>query len=159
MVSVEDYAQDPDEALVRGFCRYVGIPLPVDPTLRHGAQAQGLSQALRSVLSRTKEDSVIVMLSDLCTADDLTELRAVAHLAKRKRHQLVLCAPDARAFSTFPDAQDRLEEALVETALFRMQGNLVRAKQQLGAQGLTWLSCRPEDLLPQLLARLGRAAG
>lgn len=159
IVPIEAYARDPARATLRAFCRHVGIPLPLDPTPRPGAQAEGIETAIHSILRHRGGPHAIVLISDLYTADDLEALRRVALASRRHRHSMVVFCPSDPAFDNEDlAALDRLQLAVAEVSRLRVRQALDQAQAALKGAGVTFLRCGPEDVVPRLLQRLRHAA-
>ncbi|MCC6620463.1 MAG: DUF58 domain-containing protein [Deltaproteobacteria bacterium] len=164
IVPLEAYAVDPKRSVLRAFARWSGIPLPRDPTPRPGGQAHGLEAVLEALLmtqGRAKSGSHLLMpISDLHTADDLDALRRVALAARRHRHGIVFAIPtgDRNLVKDMTTRDPRLLRALVEVSALRAAQSLRTAEAVLRPAGATFVTVRPDDPLPRVLARLRQMA-
>ncbi|MCA9517558.1 MAG: DUF58 domain-containing protein, partial [Myxococcales bacterium] len=160
LLPYDGYASDYQRSVLRAFCRYKGIPLPLDPTPRPGGQSHGLEAAIQAVMAARGGPHTIVAVSDLTSIDDLEPLRRTALAARRRHHSLVLLCPDHHGFDlaeTEPGA-DRLQDAIIEVERLRMRQNLALARTMLRPGGTVFLSVGPEDALARVLARLSQVA-
>ncbi len=158
VVPLFSYARDPQRAILRAFCRHLGVPLPLDPTPRPGAQARGLEAAMEHVLTARGGPHAIVIMSDLYSADDLEALRHIAAAARRHRHSVVVVCPDHPGFEGAAAGADALEDAVLDVARLRVSHSLELAQAALRPAGVTFLRCGPEDVVPRLLQRLRQVA-
>jgi len=159
VLPVDAYAADPVESALRAFCRHAGIPLPMDPVARPGAQGRGLETATRAVLSARGGPHTVVVVSDFFSADDPELLRRAALAARRKRHHLIAFCPWDPAFEgAIPETGAPLERAVLEAQRLRVLHHLEAAQAVLRPAGATFLRCGPEDVLPKLLTRLRHVA-
>jgi len=164
IVPLDAYAVDPGRSVLRAFARWVGIPLPRDPTPRPGGQAHGLEAVMEALLTtqgRARSGSHLLMpITDLYTADDLDALRRVALAARRHRHGLVFAIPtgDRNLVKDMVSKDPRLMRALVEVSSLRASQSLRTAEAVLRPAGATFVTVRPDDPLPRVLARLRQIA-
>ncbi|MFO0750652.1 MAG: DUF58 domain-containing protein [Myxococcota bacterium] len=164
VVPFADYAVDPRRAILRAFCRFRGIPLPRDPTPRPGGQAHGLEAGIEALLAthgRARSGShLLLSVSDLYTADDLDALRRVALAARRHRHGLVFAIPtgDRNLGRDIVSRDPRLFRALIEVSALRAAQSLRTAEAVLRPAGAHFVTVRPDDPLPRVLARLRQVA-
>lgn len=164
LVPYSDYAVDPRRAIFRAFARHHGVPLPRDPTPRPGGQAHGLEAAIEALLAthtRARSGShLLLSISDLYTADDLDALRRVALAARRHRHGMVFAIPtgDRHIGKDIVSRDPRLFRALIEVSALRAAQSLRTAEAVLRPAGAHFVTVRPDDPLPRILARLRQVA-
>jgi len=158
VLPIDAYSRDAKSSVLRAFCRYSGIPLPLDPTPRPSGQARGLEGALHEVLAARGGPHTVLVISDFYSADDLDTLRRVALAARRRRHSLVVFCPWDAGFERGPALPDRMAEAIVEVSRLRVGHNLQAAQALLRPAGVRFLRCSPDDVVPRLLARLRQVA-
>ncbi|TNF23780.1 MAG: DUF58 domain-containing protein [Deltaproteobacteria bacterium] len=159
LIPFDGYAADYQRSVLRAFCRHVGIPLPVDPTLRPGGQARGLEAAVEAVMASRGGPHTMVSISDFFTADDVNALRRVAVAARRRHHSLLVLCPDHQGFDLADaDPEDRLQHAIIDVERLRVRQNLTLAQTVLKPAGAVFLSVGPEDALARILARLRQVA-
>jgi len=159
LVPFDGYAADYQRSVLRAFCRHVGVPLPVDPTLRPSGQAHGLEAAVEAVMASRGGPHTMVSISDFFTADDVDALRRVAIASRRRHHSLIVLCPDHQGFDLADaDPEDRLQHAIIDVERLRVRQNLSLAQTVLKPAGAVFLSVGPEDALARVLARLRQVA-
>lgn len=159
LVPFDGYASDYQRSVLRAFCRHVGVPLPIDPTLRPGGQARGLEAAVEAVMTSRGGPHTMVSISDFFTADDVEALRRVAVAARRRHHSLIVLCPDHQGFDLADaDPEDRLQHAIIDVERLRVRQNLTLAQTVLKPAGAVFVSVGPEDALARVLARLRQVA-
>ena len=159
LVPFDGYAPDYQRSVLRAFCRHVGVPLPMDPTLRPGGQARGLEAAVAVVMASRGGPHTMVSISDFFTADDVDALRRVAVASRRRHHSLIVLCPDHQGFDLADaDPSDRLQRAIIDVERLHVRHNLALAQTVLKPAGAVFLSVGPEDALARVLARLRQVA-
>lgn len=158
VVPLDDYARDAKSSVLRAFCRYAGLPLPLDPTPKPSGQARGLENALHEVIASRGGPHTVIVISDFYSADDLDTLRRVALACRRRRHSLVVFCPWDPNFERGAPLPDKMSEAILEVARLRVNHNLEAAQALLRPAGVRFLRCSPHDVVPRLLERLRHVA-
>lgn len=168
IVAPTSYAMHPNQAALRAFARYHGVPLPLDPTPRPGGQAHGLEAALQAILTSHGPVSsgahTLIALSDFHTADDHEALRRVAFIARRHRHQLVFVQPTGERARPAPRGRLRsprdveLMQALLEVSELRSLEFLRMAEAVLRPAGAVFVTAQAGDPLARVLQRLRNVA-
>jgi len=158
---VDAFADVPTRTRLRNFCRLAGVSVPLEQESRPGGQAQGLVEALETIMRLGSRGSgraqTIITFSDLLTTSDQPLLTRAALVSRRQRHQLVFVVPTRRWELAAADGAGHPSHIFAR--VLRAQTHLDAQRRReveacLRPAGASFVSMDEEDGLARTLLRI-----